>query len=72
MKESISVRLLEIALILASVLIIALVGFGPLLGLHDRRATIVQECQLFYGPSGSGAVAHCMAEMEQHAAAVGR
>lgn len=65
-------RLLEIALIVVSIAIIAVVGFGPLLGAHDRGATIAQECRLFYGPSGPGAVAYCMTEMAQHGAAVTR
>ena len=65
-------RLLEIALIVASIAIIALVGFGPLLGAHDRGATIAQECRLFYGPSGAGAVAHCMTEMAEHSGQITR
>lgn len=67
--ESIFVRLPDIILILLSLTIVVLAGFGPLLGSHGRHDGIPQECQMFYGAAGSGAVAHCMTEMAQHTAA---
>jgi hypothetical protein len=66
------VRLPEIMLILLSLAIIVLAGFGPLFGSQDRHDTIRQECQMFYGAGGPGAVAHCMAEMAQRSAALAR
>ena len=62
----------EIVLILLSIVIIGLAGFGPLFAPRDRADTIAQECEMFYGPSGREAVAHCMTEMAQRAAEIGR
>jgi hypothetical protein len=57
------VRPPDILLILLSIVIILLAGLSPLFGMHDRAATIAQECKMFYGPSGPDAVAQCMTEM---------
>ena len=53
----------EIVLIALSVLIVLLIGFGPLLGPDHSARTIRQECEMFYGPSGVAAVDHCVSEM---------
>ena len=63
-------RVPEFVLILLSISIVILVGFGPLFTLRDRPDRIREECELFYGPSGRVAVAHCMSEMAQRSAAV--
>ena len=62
----------EILLILLSVVIIVLAGFGPLFGSRNRPDMVPQECELFYGPSGPDAVTHCITEMAQHSAGLAR
>jgi hypothetical protein len=65
-KEGVLVRLPEILLILLSIVILVLAGFGPLFGSQDRRRDVIpQECEMFYGPSGRAAVSHCMNQMLQ-------
>jgi hypothetical protein len=63
------VRLPEIMLILLSLAIIVLAGFGPLFGSGDPHGRIREECQMFYGFGGQGEIAHCVAEMTQRSAA---
>ena len=62
----------DIVLILLSIVIIVLAGFGPLFGSRDRPDMIPQECEMFYGPSGPDAVTHCMTEMAQRSARIAR
>jgi hypothetical protein len=63
-KKALAARVAEIALILLSLTVVLITGFGPLFGSHGRADTVVQECQMFYGPSGPGEVAQCLAEMQ--------
>jgi hypothetical protein len=61
-------QLPEIALILLSLTVILLAGFGPLFGSHSRADAVIQECEMFYAPSGRSEVAQCLAEMRHHSA----
>lgn len=69
MQESAFVRPTEIILILLSIVIMLLAGFGPLFDSPDRSEAVAQECRMFYGSSGPSAVARCMAEMAPRAGA---
>jgi len=57
------VRSTDLVLIVLSIMIIGLAGFAPLFGARDRNDVIRHECEVFYGPSGPDATAHCLAEM---------
>ncbi len=65
-------RRTEIILIVLSIIVIGWAGFAPLFGAHDRNDAIRQECNLFYGPSGPVATAHCVAEMTERSVTIAR
>jgi hypothetical protein len=66
------VRTPDLVVILLSIVVILLAGFGPLFAARDRPDMIPQECEMFYGPSGPDAVANCMREMAQRSAGITR
>jgi hypothetical protein len=71
-NKALVTRLPEIALILLSVAVILLAGFGPLFGSQNRADAVIQECQMFYGPSGPSEVAHCLTEMQHRSVSSAR